>query len=226
MDDSKGWIQLHRRLMSKGWYKDSEYVHLWIHLLLSANHKPNEWLYKDKMMKIERGQLITSRKSIGVSTGIERNKVERILKCFESEQQIKQQNLFTSRLITILNYDDYQKNEQDFEQPVSSKRAASEQRVSTNNNVNNVKIKKENILKEKSSHFQKPTPQQITEYAQSISFELDGNQFFDYYESKGWMIGKSKMKDWKAAVRTWKRNETTINEPFIKPDDPWLSQPD
>ena len=51
----------------------------------------------------------------------------------------------------------------------------------------------------------KPTPDQVTEYAKSIDFDLDGELFCDFYISKGWMVGKSPMVDWKAAVRTWKR---------------------
>jgi hypothetical protein len=53
--------------------------------------------------------------------------------------------------------------------------------------------------------FQKPEPQQVSEYAESIGFALDGEAFCDFYESKGWKIGQTPMKCWKAAVRTWKR---------------------
>lgn len=48
--------------------------------------------------------------------------------------------------------------------------------------------------------------EEVTGYAKSIGFLLDGQQFLDYYASKGWVVGHSPMKDWKAAVRTWKRN--------------------
>ena len=34
---------------------------------------------------------------------------------------------------------------------------------------------------------------------------MDADRFVDFYESKGWMVGKNKMKDWRAAVRTWER---------------------
>lgn len=61
------------------------------------------------------------------------------------------------------------------------------------------------------SQFQKPTVEQIAEYlteqrnaGKSIGFTAD--KFYDYYESKGWVVGKSKMKDWKASVRTWINN--------------------
>ena len=63
-----------------------------------------------------------------------------------------------------------------------------------NNNTNN------------KSTFIKPNSKEINEYAKSIGFELQGDQFFDHYEARGWLIGKNPMKDWKAAVRTWKRN--------------------
>ena len=65
-----------------------------------------------------------------------------------------------------------------------------------NNNTNN------------NNTFIKPNSKEVNEYAKSIGFELVGDQFFDHYEARGWMIGKNKMKDWKAAVRTWKRNST------------------
>lgn len=55
--------------------------------------------------------------------------------------------------------------------------------------------------------FVKPTATELTLYAESISFALDAQRFLDFYESKGWMIGKNKMKDWRAAVRTWKGKE-------------------
>lgn len=59
----------------------------------------------------------------------------------------------------------------------------------------------------KKKRFQKPTPDEVSQYAKSISFILDGRKFVDYYESKGWLVGKSPMKDWKACVRTWKSNK-------------------
>jgi hypothetical protein len=54
--------------------------------------------------------------------------------------------------------------------------------------------------------FAKPGPEEVRSYAVSIGYHLNGEKFCDYYESKGWLIGKAPMKDWQAAVRTWKRN--------------------
>lgn len=53
------------------------------------------------------------------------------------------------------------------------------------------------------TRFTKPTPSEVSEYAASIGRQIDATRFCDYYESKGWMVGKSHMKDWRAAVRNW-----------------------
>ena len=54
------------------------------------------------------------------------------------------------------------------------------------------------------ARFVKPSALEVTEYAKTISFDLDGQTFLDHYEANGWMRGKSKIVNWKAAVRTWK----------------------
>ena len=53
----------------------------------------------------------------------------------------------------------------------------------------------------------KPTAEEIAAYCRSRNNGLDANQIWDFYESKGWLIGKNKMKDWRAAVRTWERRK-------------------
>ena len=54
--------------------------------------------------------------------------------------------------------------------------------------------------------FVKPTPKEVNDYAKEIDFKLDGDYFCDWNEARGWLVSKNPMKDWKAAVRTWKRN--------------------
>ncbi|MBE3142912.1 MAG: hypothetical protein IMZ61_03195 [Planctomycetes bacterium] len=52
-----------------------------------------------------------------------------------------------------------------------------------------------------------PTPDEVTEYAKSIGFVLDGQYFCDHYEARGWKYnGGVRMASWKAAVRTWKHH--------------------
>ena len=51
-----------------------------------------------------------------------------------------------------------------------------------------------------------PTIEQVEEYCKERKNNVNANAFIDFYESKGWLIGKNKMKSWKAAVRTWENN--------------------
>lgn len=59
----------------------------------------------------------------------------------------------------------------------------------------------------KKSGFTPPTLQEVQEYIREKGYKVDAERFIDFYESKGWFIGKNKMKDWKAAVRTWVRRQ-------------------
>lgn len=54
--------------------------------------------------------------------------------------------------------------------------------------------------------FVKPTPGDVSSYSLEIGYPLNGEAWCDSYAQKGWLVGKNKMKDWKAAVRNWKAN--------------------
>lgn len=60
--------------------------------------------------------------------------------------------------------------------------------------------------KRKKSRFAPPTPEGVKIYCQEHGYRVDAERFVDFYASKDWMIGKSRMKDWKAAVRNWDRS--------------------
>lgn len=62
-------------------------------------------------------------------------------------------------------------------------------------------------IKQTHTVFKKPTVEEISNYCKERNNFVDAQRFFDFYESKGWKIGKNSMKDWKAAVRNWERNE-------------------
>ena len=70
---------------------------------------------------------------------------------------------------------------------------------------NNTSINKEKIYIKK--NFIKPTLEEVKQYCEERSNGIDAEYFIDFYESKGWNIGKTKMKDWKATIRTWERNK-------------------
>ncbi|WP_059361911.1 phage replisome organizer N-terminal domain-containing protein [Veillonella tobetsuensis] len=59
----------------------------------------------------------------------------------------------------------------------------------------------------KRKRFVKPTVEEVRQYCIERNNCVNAEQFYDYYESNGWKVGKNSMKDWKAAVRTWERSE-------------------
>jgi hypothetical protein len=55
--------------------------------------------------------------------------------------------------------------------------------------------------------FTKPTLEEVSAYCRERQNGIDPQGFIDHYESNGWMVGKVKMKDWRASVRTWEKND-------------------
>lgn len=85
--------------------------------------------------------------------------------------------------------------------------------VSVDNNSVILKEKENtNVFpKKKSSRFVKPTVEEVDAYVKEKGYHIDAESFVSYYESKGWVVGKSPMKDWKAACRTWEKNRNNNN---------------
>ena len=136
----EGWIKLHRKTLDNPIItKDSDYLAVWVYLLLNTTYKEYDVLFKGKRITLKKGQLLTGRKSISEKLKIDENKVQRILKTLENEQQIEQQSSNKNRLITIVSWDKYQQDEQQIEQQVNNKRTTTEQQVNTNKNVKNIK---------------------------------------------------------------------------------------
>lgn len=72
--------------------------------------------------------------------------------------------------------------------------------------------KGESVRGEKAKRFIPPSVEEVEQYCIERSNNIEAQSFIDFYESKGWMIGKNKMKDWKAAVRTWERSRKQENK--------------
>jgi hypothetical protein len=68
------------------------------------------------------------------------------------------------------------------------------------------KEKDNSIVESKRKRFTPPTLEEVQAYCYERNNGVDAQRFIDYYTSNGWQVGKNKMKDWKAAVRTWERN--------------------
>lgn len=73
--------------------------------------------------------------------------------------------------------------------------------------------------KPRSTRFVPPTIDEVKAYCEERGNKVDPVRWYNFYQSKGWMIGKNKMKDWRSAVRTWERDNTNSYENGRKPEE-------
>lgn len=136
---NNGWVKLHRKFTDWEWFNISEMVHLFIYLVLNANHEDNIW----RGVLIKRGQILTGLNSLHQKTKISNQTLRTCLKRLEKTQEINIQSTNQYSIITICKYDDYQ-IEQQTTNKRPNKRLTSDQQttnkqLTTNKNDKNVK---------------------------------------------------------------------------------------
>ena len=127
-----GWIKLHRKFCEWEWFKVSEMVHLFIYILLNANHENGKW----RGIEIKRGQLLTGRKTLHEKTGISEQTIRTCLKKLEKTKELTINSTNQFSIITVCNYESYQENEyttnQQTNQQLTSDQPATNQQLTTN----------------------------------------------------------------------------------------------
>ena len=93
--------------------------------------------------------------------------------------------------------------------PIEEKLIDNNTSNNTNNNTMNIGV----VTPEKKVKkvFVKPTLTEVIDFCNETQANIDPQDFMDFYESKGWMVGRNKMKCWKSCVRRWKRQEVEQN---------------
>jgi DNA-binding transcriptional MerR regulator len=136
-----GWIKLHRQFLNWEWFNKSEAVHLFMYLLLKANHKDGTWQGID----INKGQFITSYGKISSDTGISLQTVRTLLKKFENTNEINTQTTNKYTVVTVCKYADYQSEETQTNTQLTNKQQSTNKQLTTNKNDKN--NKEENIYR-------------------------------------------------------------------------------
>jgi DNA-binding transcriptional MerR regulator len=194
MSNLNGFVKLHRKMIEWGWYSDCVVKDVFLHILMVATFKPAQYRGYDLVP----GQAIIGLSRLSKELGFSIQQVRTALKKLESTGEISlfSTNKFT--IATVENWEFYQ-----CEDETNNKRATNEQQHLKN--VKNVK----NVKKVKNNIFKPPTAEEVKAYCIERGNNVDVDAFIDFYESKGWYVGKNKMKDWKAAVRNWERNRAS-----------------
>ena len=140
----EGWIKLYRKFSEWEWFNISEMVHLFIYLLLNANHEDGKW----RGIEIKRGQILTGLNSLNENTGISLQTLRTCLRRLEETQEINSKVTNKYRIITICNYECYQgeilnSNKQPNKQLTSNQQTTNKQLTTNKNEENNKNENKE-----------------------------------------------------------------------------------
>jgi len=201
---SQGHIKIDRRILNWEWYRDSNMVHVFLHLLLNANYADSRF----QGTLVKRGQLIIGRLKLATALGLSEMQIRTCLNKLKSTNEItiKVTNRFS--IVTICKYDSYQSKQpldnqqidQQSIQQITNNQPTDNQQITTSNKNKEEKEEKEDI----------PTIEEFLEYAKSI-YEKSDKIFNDYkfsvelkYESwilNQWKDGNGKkIKNWKSKV--------------------------
>ena len=138
----EGWITIHRKIIKWEWYNEPNTFRLFLHLLLSANHKDQRW----RGILVKRGQVIVGRKKLAEELGISERQVRTSMNHLKSTNEVTTKTTSKFTLVTLVNYSVYQdkpkayrptKSPKDNQQPTNN-RPATDQQPTTNNNDNNI----------------------------------------------------------------------------------------
>lgn len=141
MNDLGGFIVVYRDILKWEWYTDVNTAHLFVHCILKANHTAANW----RGIEIKRGSFITSLQKLSTETGLTVMQVRTSLEKLEKTGDITNQSTSKYRIITVKNYDSYQRrNKQNSKQnskvvtsKIANKYQGDNNQIATNNNNNN-----------------------------------------------------------------------------------------
>lgn len=214
MSKSKGtFIKLDRGIQENWLWEAKPFSpgQAWIDLLMMAAHSTGPRSWKGSYLTQHRGEVFTSIVALADRWGWNEKKVARFIKALESDQMVRKGVLPKGTLLTIENYEKFQGRVRADDR--ADDRASSEQSTEQVPTIKECKERKEceeyskSIGGAPSKVMTPPTVAEVRAYCIERGNAVDPEKFVDYYTSNGWMVGKGRMKDWKAAVRTWEKRE-------------------
>ena len=200
-----GWICLSRKIMECYLWKEKPFskAQAWIDLLLLASHEKKKFLLGNELIEIERGSFVTSELKLMQRWGWGKSKTRAFLLLLENDGMIIKNSDRKKTTINIVNYNKYQDMQTTDRPQADHSQTDSRPIADTINNDNNAN----NDNNKKRAVFKPPSAEEVRAYCQERNNNINAESFIAFYESKGWMVGKNKMKDWKACIRTWEQRD-------------------
>ncbi|WP_235417951.1 hypothetical protein [Faecalicatena contorta] len=196
----RDYIKVSRSMLDWEWYSDINTSRLFIHMLLKANWKDRNF----KGTTVPRGSFVSSIRKLADETRLTEREVRTAINHLKTTGEVTHKSTSKYSVFTVVNYDLYQSNDTQSVSQTTSERQSNDIQTTT------IEERKKERRKENNNtvRFTPPDVNMVRDYCIERNNSVDPQSFVDFYTAKGWMVGKNKMKDWKAAVRTWERNHT------------------
>ena len=187
---NRGYVKLWRKSLDAGWIKNHKLWAFWTWCLMKATHKEYTLIVGLQAVHLMPGQFVFGRRAAAKETGLSEQEIRTIIAFLvkAGNLTIKTTNKFS--IITIINWPIYQGSDID-NQPANQ--PTTNQQLTTNKNV------------KKNNTYRTPTLEEVTAYCNERKNGVDPQVWMNHYQAIGWMVGKNKMRDWKATVRTWEQ---------------------
>lgn len=214
-----GFVPIKRSVIETRWYSDSEVRALVLNLALTVNHKIG---YFDGTV-VNPGERIVSMQRLADEMGWKKTKTFRVLARAEEygglvkKSERRWTKLILSESIIYDRNDKSSGTNPELKCDTDGSEPASKRKQSNNENQSN----NEDHEKKRGTQFVPPTIGEVQAYCDERQNNINPEKFIDYYESRGWYLGQNLMKDWKAAVRIWEKNEKTFRSKESSRTDPF-----
>lgn len=203
------YIKINRSILEWEWYQNINTCRVFMHMLLKANWKDAKFQGKD----IPIGSFVSSYAKLADECNLTINEVRTAIKHLILTKEITSKSHGKYTVFTIKNYCEYQEiNKVNHNQNTNNSQPINEQLTT----IEEEKKERKEKININNKRFSPPSVEEVIAYCLERKNKVDAQSFVDFYSSKDWMIGKNKMKDWKAAVRTWERSSQTRQEETAK----------
>lgn len=202
------YIKLSRKILEWEWWDDINTCRLFIYCLLKANWKDGRF----KGMVIPKGSFVSSIPKMSDETSLTIREIRTAISHLKSTGEVTCKSYAKYTVFTVKNYCEYQQSDLQNDRQATDKRHSNDMLTTTIEEYKEGKNNKKEDTNVSKKKFVPPTVEEVRAYCQERGNKVDPQAFVDHYTSNGWMVGKNKMKSWKAAVGTWERSSWQSRE--------------
>lgn len=213
--DSRGYVALWRKFQDHEFWKERRVfskAEAWIDMIWAARHQaePTNVLIGMNTVECGYGQVVRSNVSWARRWGWSEHKVRRFIKLLRKLEMCVPESVGCTSRLTLCNYATYDPRRRECVEYLSNPCRGPVEHPSTKKNEKNEKNVKKTPLSPPvggKRRFVPPSVDEVRAYCRERKSGVDPESFVAFYESKGWRVGNSPMKSWRAAVITWEKRQ-------------------